>query len=128
MSIFERVKILQKTAIFKIKITEKNIHKFYMDKIIKIGLSLLLLICLINMPYGYCQLVRFLCLIGFIFLAYDAKQNNKDIEMIVFIILAILFQPLIKISFGRTIWNIVDVIVAIGLLLSLFATRNKFKQ
>lgn len=99
-----------------------------MDKIIKIGLSILLLICLINMPYGYYQLVRFLGLIGFIFLAYDAKQNNKDIEMIVFIVLAVLFQPLIKISFGRTIWNVVDGMVAIGLLVSLFATKNKFKQ
>jgi len=30
--------------------------------------------------------------------------------------LALLFQPFFKISLGRTLWNIVDVIVGIGLL------------
>nr|WP_317235635.1 DUF6804 family protein [Ornithobacterium rhinotracheale] len=33
--------------------------------------------------------------------------------------LALLFQPFFKISFGRTLWNSVDVLVAIGLYLSL---------
>lgn len=31
--------------------------------------------------------------------------------------LALLFQPFIKIALGRTIWNVVDVIVAILLML-----------
>ncbi|WP_335339821.1 DUF6804 family protein [Algoriphagus sanaruensis] len=35
--------------------------------------------------------------------------------------LAILFQPLLKISLGRDIWNIVDVVVGIGLLISIWA-------
>lgn len=71
------------------------------------------------MPYGYYQLVRYLGMIGFGILAYKANENNNSTEMIVHIALAILFQPLIKISLGRTLWNIVDVIVAIGLLVSL---------
>jgi hypothetical protein len=35
---------------------------------------------------------------------------------VVFVILALLFQPFFKIALGRTLWNIVDVIVGIGLI------------
>ena len=96
-----------------------------MDKIIKILLALLLFICLADMPYGYYQLVRFAGLIGFSILAYKAYEHNKKIEMIIFVGLALLFQPFFKISIGREIWNIVDVIVGVGLLLSIFI-KNKF--
>jgi hypothetical protein len=34
--------------------------------------------------------------------------------------LALLFQPFFKIALGRQIWNIVDVVVGIGLLISIF--------
>ena len=99
-----------------------------MDKIIKIGLSILLLLCLADMPYGFFQLVRFLSLIGFGLLAFDANQKEKQTEMIIYIGLAILFQPLIKISLGRTVWNIVDVIVAVGLVLNLLGLTNNEKK
>ena len=44
--------------------------------------------------------------------------------MIIYGSLALLFQPFFKIALGRVIWNIVDVIVGIGLLVSLFRKRN----
>lgn len=90
-----------------------------MEKTIKIGLAIFLFACLFEMPYGYFQFVRFISLIGFGVLAFNAFQKDQQTEMIVFIALAILFQPLIKISLGRTIWNLVDVIVAIGLIISI---------
>ncbi|CAM4044537.1 DUF6804 domain-containing protein [Flavobacterium sinopsychrotolerans] len=39
--------------------------------------------------------------------------------MLIYIALSILFQQFIKIALGRTIWNIVDLIVGIGLLISI---------
>ncbi len=95
-----------------------------MDKILKIGLAVLLLLCLTNMPYGFFQLIRFLSLIGFGILAFDAIQKENQTEAIIYIVLAILFQPLFKISLGRTLWNIVDVIVAIGLILAVFNSNK----
>lgn len=95
-----------------------------MDKIVKIVLALLLFICLADMPYGYYQLVRFAGLFGFSILAYKAYKRNQHTEMIIFVALALLFQPFFKISLGREIWNIVDVIVGVGLLLSIFI-KNK---
>lgn len=91
-----------------------------MEKTIKIVLAVLLFACLLDMPYGFFQLVRFMALVGFGILAYQANQQGKQTEMIVFGALALLFQPFFKISLGRELWNVVDVIVGIGLIVSAF--------
>lgn len=97
-------------------------------KIIKIILAILFFICLANMPYGYYQLVRFLALIGFGLLAYYSNENGNKIETVIFVALAILFQPIIKIALGRNLWNIIDVIVGIYLLLSIFLKPSNNKN
>ena len=95
-----------------------------MDKIIKIGLAILFFLCLADMPYGYYQLVRFIGLIGFAILAYQANQQNNQTETIIYGALALLFQPFFKISLGRELWNVIDVVVGLGLLVSIFF-KNK---
>ena len=91
-----------------------------MDKLIKITLAILFFLCLLKMPYGFYQLVRFAALVGFAILAYMVNQNHKQTEMIVYIVLALLFQPFLKIAFGRQIWNILDVVIGIALIVSIF--------
>ena len=44
---------------------------------IKIILSILLLVCLLDMPYGYYQFVRFMGMIGFGLLAFENYQKNQ---------------------------------------------------
>jgi hypothetical protein len=39
--------------------------------------------------------------------------------ILIYVILAILFQPFEKIALGREVWNVMDVIVGVGLLLSI---------
>jgi hypothetical protein len=72
------------------------------------------------MPYGYYEAVRFIGMLGFALLAYYSYQQNKKTEVIIYIALALLFQPFIKVALGRTIWNITDVIVSVGLIISTF--------
>lgn len=96
-----------------------------MNKIIKIALAVLFFLCLLKMPYGYYQLVRYLALVGFAFLAFQAYEKGNKNEVFVYIALTILFQPFIKLALGRNIWNIVDVVVGIGLLISIFWKENK---
>ncbi len=91
-----------------------------MEKAIKIFLAILLFLCLADMPYGFYQFVRFAGLIGFAILAYQANQQGRQTEMIIYGGLALLFQPFFKIALGRQIWNIVDIIVGIGLIISIF--------
>ncbi len=99
-----------------------------MDKIIKVVLAFLFFLCLLEMPYGFYQFVRFAGLIGFAILAYQANQQGRQTEMIIYGGLALLFQPFIKVTLGRQIWNIVDVVVGLDLLASIFLrpkTENK---
>ena len=91
-----------------------------LNNVIKIGLALLLFLCLADMPYGFYQFVRFAGLIGFAILSSQSYQQGRQTEMIIYGGLALLFQPFFKIALGRQMWNIVDVVVGIGLLISIF--------
>ena len=72
------------------------------------------------MPYGYYQVVRLVGFVGFIFLAYKSYTDKAINMAIIYCGLAILFQPLFKIALGRTIWNVVDVLVSIFLIATIF--------
>ena len=76
------------------------------------------------MPYGYYMLVRFVSMVAFEVMSYQYIQQNKKTWAVIFAALALLFQPFIKIALGRTIWNVVDVIVAV-LLITLWIKERK---
>jgi hypothetical protein len=76
------------------------------------------------MPYGYYQLVRFLALFGFGFLSYKANTKGNIEEMVFYAALALLFQPFFKVTLGRFIWNIIDVIVGFWLIVSLIKNKD----
>lgn len=83
-----------------------------MNPIIKLIIAVLLILCLFDMPYGFYQLVRFAAMAAFAYLSYDYFKQKKDGMGFLFATLAVLFQPFVKIALGRTIWNIVDVVIA----------------
>lgn len=83
---------------------------------LKVIIAILLLLCLADMPYGFYVLVRFCAAAAFVYLSHDYFKSKNNGLGFVFAALALLFQPFVKIALGRTIWNIVDVIVAIGLV------------
>ncbi len=101
----------------------QNKHAFY----ISIILSFFLIICLFRMPYGYYELMRFIAMVSFILLAVYEHQNKNDLLKIIFIFLALLFQPFMKISLGRDLWNTVDVILAVFLVYIAFSRYRKDK-
>jgi hypothetical protein len=102
----------------KLKLTTENLTK--------IALAILLLICLFDLPYGYYQLIRYIALVGFAVLAYYEYDRMSIPMVIVFMGLMLLFQPIAKVTLGRQVWNIVDVLVAIGLVTTILfrGTRN----
>jgi len=79
------------------------------------------------MSYGYFQAVRFVGMLGFALLAYYDYQKNQTVNsgVIIYIALALLFQPFLKVVLGRTIWNVADVVISIGLICSCFIKRNE---
>lgn len=97
-----------------------------MKPILKLIIAILLLLCLADMPYGFCELVCFAATAAFAYISYDYFKSKRDEMGFLFAALALLFQPFIKISLGRTIWNAVDVLVAIALFyLIIKAVKNK---
>lgn len=84
---------------------------------LKLLLAALLLLCLFHMPYGNYQFIRFVAMVAFTIMAYQYAQKEKGELAITFGALALLFQPFFKIALGRVIWNVVDVVVAIGLVI-----------
>lgn len=72
-------------------------------------------------------LVRFVSMVVFGVMSYQYIQKNQTVWAITFGALALLFQPFIKVALGRTIWNVVDVIVAI-MLVMLWVKVNKKKH
>ena len=96
-------------------------------KLVYIILTALMLLCLASMPYGYYQLVRFVAMVVFGVMAYKYYEEKKNVLAITFGALALLFQPFIKVALGRTMWNVVDVAVAIGLIVLFIIEKDKGK-
>lgn len=91
-----------------------------MTKSIKITLVILLFLCVLNMPYGYYQFVRIACVLGFSLLAYESYKSNNDTNMaILYFFLVLVFQPFNTVGLNKTTWNLIDIIVSIGLLTSM---------
>lgn len=88
-------------------------------------LAALLMLCLAPMPYGYYQLVRFIALVLFAVFAYNTWRQEQRPLAVVLGALALLFQPFVKVALGRAVWNIVDVIVALGMITLWRLERNK---
>lgn len=88
-------------------------------------LAAMMLLRLAPMPYGFYQLVRIVAMVVFSIMAYFFYEEKKEVLMIIFGALALLFQPFIKIALGRTIWNVVDVIVAILLIVTCLYDHKK---
>lgn len=93
-------------------------------KYIPLYLAAVLLLCLAPMPYGYYTLIRILATVVFGIFAYKCYVTKKEGMTWVFVTLALLFQPFAKIALGRVIWNVIDVIVAIGLIALFFWERR----
>ena len=90
---------------------------------LKIFLTTLSLICVFDMPYGFYQLYRVVAMVCFSYLFY-VEIENKGWNLI-WLISAILVQPIIKISIGRDLWNIIDIIFAILLIVSTLTINKK---
>lgn len=84
--------------------SKKNLTKF--------SIIIAMLLSLLNMPYWYYQLFRIFGTIGFAYIAYLDYKSKFKITPQLFIACAIIINPILKISFDRDTWHIVDLILA----------------
>jgi uncharacterized membrane protein YccC len=70
-----------------------------------------------GLPYGYFQLLRFLICGVSCYGAFMAMEREKKPWMWLFVCLAVLFNPIIKVHFDRDVWQVID--AAAGLFLGI---------
>ena len=80
--------------------------------LLKVILAVILILCLFEWNYGFYQLVRFLGFVGFSILAYQEKEKQNS-WFFIWLFSALLINPFLKVSLGKTIWNVIDVIWAV---------------
>ncbi len=75
--------------------------------------SALLAFAVFPLPYGYYGLLRFFVTAVAIYCAYDAwKKKAEGYYLIGFLFVAVLFNPLIPVYFEKTVWTVIDVVLA----------------
>ena len=95
------------------------------SELIKLILAGAFFLCLLDMPYGFYELIRFSAFAGFGYLAILEFQKRNTNGLIIYVVLALLFQPFVKVALERELWNIIDVSVAIGLIINTVYTFYK---
>jgi hypothetical protein len=101
---------------------------FTTEKLIKIALAALLIITLFHIPWGWFRLFRYFSLTGFSILAYYSFERKNIPHVILYLFLAVIFQPFWLLPMGPLPWHALDVAVAAGLVISVFVRRKKKKS
>lgn len=77
------------------------------------AICFLLLAAIGRWPYGFYTLLRFVVCGSAAYLAYEASEARRNGWMWAMLAGAILFNPLIPISFERDIWRVFDFATAV---------------
>lgn len=91
-----------------------------MDVLHKVSLAtaVILLACLLPLPYGAYTLVRLLTVAVAISWSLRFYRQGRTGLAIAAFVVALLFQPVIKAAMDRTTWNIVDILLAVAIVVA----------
>lgn len=68
----------------------------------------------ISFPYGYYQVLKLVSCIAFVLCFLEQLSCKKTLTASVFLLMGIIFNPIIPVHFEKSIWMLLD---AIGILL-----------
>lgn len=74
-------------------------------------------------PYGFFTLLRFVVFASSAYVAWMAYEAKKEKWVWIFGFLAVLFNPFFPIYLNRDLWSFIDVIVAVFMIISVFALK-----
>ena len=93
-------------------------------KLLKFTTSVLLLLGIFQLPYGYYQLLRIIVTISSGISAYKSYKSNNFILSIFFILILTLFNPILPIYFDKSIWILIDFLAGIFFGISAYKEEN----
>ena len=79
-----------------------------------------LILALLDWPYGYYQLLRLVVTGAAVWVAYILYTAKKTGLMITFIIIALLFNPLIPVHLDRQTWKVIDLLCGLFFIITIF--------
>jgi len=95
-------------------------------KILKIVVAALLLIAIAHLPIGYYTFLRIVVCITSVIIGIAYFESKKPLTVL-FLIIAILFNPIVSIYLSKAIWVPIDIITAIIFIISIFLPVKKEK-
>ena len=98
---------------------QRTLNNPYTYRFSLLLLSAILLLCLLDMPYGYYQFVRIVSFVLSGYFTYIAYNQKKTVYLLIFITAGLLFNPIFKVALGKEIWRIVDIGYAAFLIMIL---------
>ena len=72
----------------------------------------MLVIAVLPLPYGYFMLLRLVVTAAAAYVAYENFSRDIASWGIVFVIIALLFNPFYVVHFDKALWAVIDLIVA----------------
>ena len=85
-----------------------------------ISATFLFLAMLSGWPYGFFTLLKFVIFTLTAYIAWISYQAKQEKWTWIFGFIAVIFNPFIPLYFGRDFWILVDLIVAVFLIISIF--------
>lgn len=103
--------------------SQKRTYNRNKNTAIVISASLLLLAMIEGLPYGFFTLLRLVVFGTTIYLSWLAYKSERQTWTWVFGFIAVVYNPLIPLYFSRDLWVVIDLLVAVFLVISIFAFK-----
>jgi hypothetical protein len=76
-------------------------------------------------PYSFYTTTRWVVFVVCCWGAFQNLESSPKGILVGFIVIGVLFNPLIPFRFKRDIWQVIDVIAAIAIIATTFVMKNK---
>lgn len=83
--------------------------------------ALMMLVALGPLPYGYYQLLRLVAFLAAGLIAYGFLRRRREAWTAVFMMVAIVFNPIFPISLARELWAVLNVLSCVTFLVGMWA-------
>ena len=95
-------------------------------RLIQAFMILLLVLLFFQLTPLILWILKLLLALGFLSLAYDSYKEDRPGMAVLYVFLALLFQPLVNIGLGRALWSLVQIIILVWLLSLIFRKDDTF--
>jgi hypothetical protein len=79
------------------------------------------------MPYNYYQMTRIVAMTTFFLLAYKEYVDKRSLWAIVWLVSAVVTNPVLKVSLNKRSWNILDIMWVLLILIGFYADSKRIK-